>query len=542
MATTAPRKHESIVEDGDEYTIFRNVPVFDEHEGDDGVFWDRNLLQCIATNNNDRIEDTGDWCPIIVGHTPDPDDDNKSDNEIIGYAGPFNVSTIGNKRPRAAIIADFRIFNDKLDTYRQNPRRSVELWPEDNPTKAFFDPIAVLGAETPRRALGIVYSRLGREGKRPIKYEMGGESVTAAAPGGNNTFIPGGDNKKKKHAMNEDISADFTGKNAAQLLEAFKPEIQQIAAETVNGILDNQISTDEQQEAEETMTPENDPALMEPPADPLADPAMGMDMPPAEPGLEPGLEPMAEPAADPLAGEGLEPEIEEPSAFSKYFKSKLQKYMADEEIDDHDKMKCAKELYDKLDDDDKTEALSILEAPGDEDDDDTKAFYAKCKYMCDPADLDDEEDEEAEKNSKYAKKYRKEAAERKKLAQEVAKYRRDLQRSQRAQKYAKIQRDAEQLSSAGFVHDEDLFMELAPGLSDRQYKLLYSYAKRSVQRFPKESIAKFAKEPKRQTPEQKESDLVEKAEAIALQYRKEGKKINFKKAMDIAREDDANAE
>ena len=514
----SPRQHTAIEEDGDEYIVYRNVPVFDEHQGDDGVFWGKQLLQCIAQNNNDRIEDTGDWCPIVVGHTPDPDDDGKGQPEIIGYAGPFSVSVIGNKTPRNAIVADFRIFADKKDTYRQNPRRSVELWPEEDPTKAFFDPIAVLGAETPRRALGIVYSRPGRKGKQPIKYEMGGEgggeSVTHAAPGGTNTFIPGG-KKKKKHAMDE---LDFagSGKDAAQLLEAFKPAIQQIAAETVNGILENQISLEDQQEAEAAMTPDmQDP--IEAPADPAmeapVDPAMGMP-------------------ADPAMDVPVEPEVEEPSAFSKYFKAKLQKYQADEEMDEHDKLKCAKELYDKLDDDDKVEALSILDAPGDDDDDDTKSFYAKARYQCDDGE-DCDDDEEAEKNSKYAKRFAKADRERKQLAQKNAKLQRDLQRSQRAQKYAKRRGEFAQLEQEGYVVDADDLMELSGGLSDQQHKLLYSLIRRSAQRVPTKSVAKFARAPERKTPEQKDTELMDKATDLVQQYRKEGRKINFAKAMKI---------
>lgn len=140
---------------GREYAVFDSVPIFDEHTGDDGVKYDARLLGRIAKNNNERIEDTGDYVPIVSHHTPEDKDPSKQP-EILGFAGPFRLGKIGNKKPRHAILATFKVFKDQLPEFLKRPRRSVEIWPESSPDQRYIDPIAVLGAETPRRDLGLV--------------------------------------------------------------------------------------------------------------------------------------------------------------------------------------------------------------------------------------------------------------------------------------------------------------------------------------------------------------------------------------------------
>jgi hypothetical protein len=144
------------------------LPIFDEHVGDDGVRYDGQLLGQIAANNNSRIDDTGDFAPVVEWHTQD-DGSPDEDPPVVGLAGPFRVGKFGKKRPRACIYARFRIFKDKMDTFRRRPRRSVEIWPEESPEERYIDPIALLGAETPRRDLGTFYSQT-KNGKTPYRY------------------------------------------------------------------------------------------------------------------------------------------------------------------------------------------------------------------------------------------------------------------------------------------------------------------------------------------------------------------------------------
>ena len=161
--------------DGKGWFTVRNVAVLDEHEqpGDGGpaVRFDSRDLREIADNSQKRIEDTGDFCPVTIGHTPnrrDPNSANASQPPIVGYAKNFRMGTIGKLRPRAAIFTDM-VFPEKLrDSIRQFPRRSIELWPKSK----VIDPIALLGGETPMRDLGLMsYSRAGSD-EQSIRYSI----------------------------------------------------------------------------------------------------------------------------------------------------------------------------------------------------------------------------------------------------------------------------------------------------------------------------------------------------------------------------------
>lgn len=240
-------------EDG-EFVVFEHVPIFDEHEGDDGVVYDERLLRAIADNCNRRIQTTGDWCPAVVAHTRDREDKATVDDDpqVIGLCGPFYVAdfTNGDGRQVKAIHCHFWIFPEEEKTFLRNPRRSVEIWPEERPEDRYFDPIALLGAETPKRDLGMIYSRRrpGREPSRrcmagplryakrstkPLRYEEGGG--VASTPGGNNTFIPGAVEipKKKKplqHAKGSSPMA-LSPDDISQIVEALRPTIESIVDE-----------------------------------------------------------------------------------------------------------------------------------------------------------------------------------------------------------------------------------------------------------------------------------------------------------------------
>lgn len=132
-----------------EFTIFENVAIFDE----DADHSPERLAELVEINNQ-RVADTGDECPIIIGHTSNdlPEIDQP---EIVGYASNFVMGVIGNIRPRAAILATFKILSSCIDRVRKFPRRSVELWDD-----GVIDPIAIVGASTPRKDLGLLtYTR-----------------------------------------------------------------------------------------------------------------------------------------------------------------------------------------------------------------------------------------------------------------------------------------------------------------------------------------------------------------------------------------------
>ncbi len=174
-------KYEKDSKTGEIFAVYHSVPIFKEHTGSDGTEYTKQLLEDIAENNNDRIEETGDYCPIVGWHTPSDNDPSK-DPPIIGFAENFRVEKFGKKQPRWCIYATFKVRKDKHEYFRDHPRRSVEIWPEDKPENRYIDPIAVLGAETPRQDLGLVYSK-SAAGEESYMY--------SSVAGGGNTYVPG---------------------------------------------------------------------------------------------------------------------------------------------------------------------------------------------------------------------------------------------------------------------------------------------------------------------------------------------------------------
>lgn len=177
------------VEDG-EFMLIRGVPVFAEHEtrAKDGrtLKFGRAELEAVAARNNERISVSGDYVPITIGHTPDPMAvmlGKAQQPEVVGFAGPFTLGRIGPPgQERYSIMADFRVFKEDWNRVRKFPRRSPELWLEDSYDKMFLDPICLLGAETPRLDMGVLYSA-SLHGKTVEKY-------TAVSPGPSNAFVP----------------------------------------------------------------------------------------------------------------------------------------------------------------------------------------------------------------------------------------------------------------------------------------------------------------------------------------------------------------
>ncbi len=151
-----------------DYVVVTDVPVLDEHlmtgDHENPEEWigpDR--LQQIAANNNNRINQTGDATPIIIGHTKDGLDERKQP-PVVGFATNFVVHRLLNTQ-KQAIHADFHILKDRVEEVRNFPRRSVELWPK----RWEIDPIALLGATTPERDLGLL--QLQRYGPQSVGLE-----------------------------------------------------------------------------------------------------------------------------------------------------------------------------------------------------------------------------------------------------------------------------------------------------------------------------------------------------------------------------------
>jgi hypothetical protein len=145
------------------FIIRHNVPILDEHvlrdeEGNEITTLDAKKLKHISNLANKRIKDTGDHCPIVIGHTKD-DIDEEDQPEILGWASNFKVQRF-LKTDRKAITVTMKFFKKYLNKIKKYPRRSIELWLNDWK----IDPICLLGATTPERDLGLL--KLSKSGVR----------------------------------------------------------------------------------------------------------------------------------------------------------------------------------------------------------------------------------------------------------------------------------------------------------------------------------------------------------------------------------------
>lgn len=535
-----PKQMESET-DGD-YEVFRNIPVFDEHTGDDGVVYDKRRLQCIADNNNHRIDDTNDWCPVIPGHTPD--EPGQEQPEILGWAGPFKVGVIGNVDHRHCIFADFRIHRDHAETFRKNPRRSVELWPEENPDDRFFDPIAILGAETPKRPLGMTRYK-ATAGKARIRYEMGAD-VTPVEGGGGNTFIPGGTGKKKKQPQTFNQEGNdmidglaLTPEFMAQLMEAQAPLLQAMIDEALSNLVGNDALEQSEPEAEEPglegitgADPMPDNATPPAPA-----PPMEGEAPPGMPPMEPEGEmpPPDEPAApsdgpppeDMPTGAPDEDEEKKRTPFQKYAHAKCMKFMcADESEHKTDAMDYALKFAQDRDED---EAAEMADVYGMGEDDGQKSFYAKLKFAMgegeDPMTPETTPGNKEPVMDQYAKKYAKVIAEKHALANRNAVLEAKNVAAEKAVKYGKRVAALSALAEEYHVPEDEITH--VESMTDVQFDAHVARIPQTYQRAQSPRLASEAHTPDNTPADTKADAISVKARAAVEKYSKPGKRIPY---------------
>lgn len=170
---------------------YRRDPVTGE-ESDEQVVYDRDAIAAICEQCNSRIQSTEDFAPLVEGHTPTRQQIERGARQpdVLGYAGPFYVGKLGGK---------FAIFADEYHHKQDQPRldrlqrRSPEVWMKDisgnelTVDQRFFDPIACLGAETPRLDLGM--TRYGRDCFETIGHD-GAQLMKYAAPAANSVYVP----------------------------------------------------------------------------------------------------------------------------------------------------------------------------------------------------------------------------------------------------------------------------------------------------------------------------------------------------------------
>lgn len=576
----APERRRGKPSEGGDFVVFEAVSCFDAHEGDDGVVYDAKLLQHIANNCNRRIQDTGDWCPVVVAHTRDADQKASvtDDPPVIGMAGPFWVGTLGKLKPRPCIFATFWIFPECESTFLRNPRRSVEIWPEERPEDRFFDPISCLGAETPKRDLGMIYSRRGSgitpmrhlvpgplryskryRGNPPLKYE----ATCAGGGGGNNTFIASGTNLRKQ--KNEKGGDDMTPEDLSQLADALKPMIQALVEDAIVATQSGEPS-DSALEATESLDEGADlggaappmppkmggmpPAGGAPPMPPMP-PEMG-GAPPMPPDMGGELPPDegADLGGDELPPEGGDSEFDaledEDKAYAKSLGRKFMKYRKDEESDTWDD-DGADKFVGALDDEDTSMLDKFMKYANScskcrkryaarygkdwEDEEEAKKEGEPKKYS-DDGDADDSPAQYAK--ARTAQKYRKLVLEHEGLKQRYAKVSSELSVATKelselrvAERYAKRYAKLKDLESDGYVLEPAEEMEMTEDMTDDQFdrhvKIVVPqrYSRVTGSAFPVE------RERKQQVGNDKPQKYAKAAREAVEKYRKQGRELNY---------------
>lgn len=224
--TRGPTEEEQIAAakfPSDRFTKRENVCVFTEHTaaGADGQQFTNDLIALIriVRGCNHRIADFDGFAPISDGHTPDKGNPFAVQPDILGYAGPYRLGMIGRKQPRWAIFCDEWHMRETAPRLAALPRRSVELWRfKSDPDRVHFDPIAALGAETPRIPLPFKFSRQPEEGVTVEKYSFDAAGFT----------LPGGGNTHVKTFSKENYSMPLSNEDISQLLAALQqtPQFQ----------------------------------------------------------------------------------------------------------------------------------------------------------------------------------------------------------------------------------------------------------------------------------------------------------------------------
>jgi hypothetical protein len=181
-----------------------DVCYFMEHEtiGSDGqpVKYSFNELADICEEQNSRC-DTHNYSAISDRHNrrmpmvvpqgmkvPE-----SQEPQIVGYAGAARLGMVGNQQPKWAVFMDEHHLASGVDVLNQKRRRSVEINRFKDSRRPYFDPIAALGADSPRLPLPVAqYSSDGDQNHLVDYYE------SPVMVGSGNAYIPAmGDPKKR---------------------------------------------------------------------------------------------------------------------------------------------------------------------------------------------------------------------------------------------------------------------------------------------------------------------------------------------------------
>lgn len=183
----------------EQYRHVECVPYFMEHQtkSRDGMAlnYDFSKLAEICETNNIRT-DTDAYSAIASHHTSDNLKGPRVEPQTVGFAGPYHLGMVGRQQPKWAIFADEHHRLDEAALFDRRRRRSVEVMRFRDGRPSYFDPIATLGADSPRLALPVARYEADNADVERYSYVFPSQPTSAA---GSNTFIPTMD--KQKYGM-----------------------------------------------------------------------------------------------------------------------------------------------------------------------------------------------------------------------------------------------------------------------------------------------------------------------------------------------------
>lgn len=269
---------------------YRTVPgvcYFYEHatKSRDGtpVRYGLKELADIVDEHNAR-SDHDNYSAISDGHTLDGIAAIQFKPQVLGYVSNYRLGMIGNDSPKYAIFADEHHEADSIPVLDKKRRRSVEVNRFRDGRRPYFDPVAALGAESPRLALPV--ARYESDDGEVERYSM----VAPVSVGANSTYIPGAAPIKDRHSPmptpesgNMDPTQSPAGDSGSQ-------------GDLVSQIIQAIQSTPELRFVRQMMQSQGggqDPAAQGGPPGQMGSPMGG------SPGQQPGASPPAQPGANP---------------------------------------------------------------------------------------------------------------------------------------------------------------------------------------------------------------------------------------------------
>jgi hypothetical protein len=187
-----------------------------------------NDISAICKNMNRRISDVGLYPPLIDRHTTDNPNDHQ--RGILGYAGNYKIGMIGDSEvQRYAIFGDEFHKPEHLQQLNDKPRRSVELMRYKDSARNFFDPIACLGAESPRIEIPPAYYSIEHDesGVEVVRYSV----ASPVYAGASNTYVPSFDQEEKERLQaagepNTEKTKVLDPNDLTQVVDAVKNALQ----------------------------------------------------------------------------------------------------------------------------------------------------------------------------------------------------------------------------------------------------------------------------------------------------------------------------